>query len=186
MSEKNEKSGKDAKPEAAQEEAAPEAPASEKKSGKGGVLFVILGLFLVTLIAGGAGGGIGIYLADVIEKTVTAKIKALTEKETPELRYSGDVVLEPLEPIVTNLGEPSGTWIRLETAIVFPNGALPNPKVTAAEIRQDIVAYARTISLAQLEGPSALQHLREDLNERVAVRTDGLVSELVIETMVVQ
>ena len=61
-----------------------------------------------------------------------------------------------------------------------------DPKVMAAEIRQDIVAYARTLTLAQLEGASALQHLREDLNERVVTRTNGQVSELIIETMVVQ
>jgi flagellar FliL protein len=174
------------KPPEAPEEDAPEAAPAKPQGGKRGLLLTIVAWLLVTLVAGGAGGGIGIYLADVIEKTVAAKIQAVPDKEAPELRYSGDVVLEPLEPIVTNLGDPSDTWIRLETAIVFPNGALPNPKVTAAEIRQDIVAYARTISIAQLEGPSALQHLREDLNERVAVRTDGLVSELVIETMVIQ
>lgn len=70
--------------------------------------------------------------------------------------------------------------------MVFKNGSLPNPQVTAAEIRQDIVAYARTVTLAQLEGPSALQHLRDDLNERASLRTNGEVSELLIQTLVVQ
>lgn len=162
-----------------------ETPAA-KPASKRGLLLSLAAWLLVTLIAGGAGTGIGIYLASVIEKTVTAKIQAEPAKESPELRYSGDMVMEKLEAIVTNLAEPSDTWIRLETAIVFPNGALENPTVVAAEIRQDIVAYARTISLSQLEGPSALQHLREDLNDRVAIRTDGKVSELIIETMVVQ
>jgi flagellar FliL protein len=49
-----------------------------------------------------------------------------------------------------------------------------------------MVAYVRTITLAQLEGASALEHLREDLNERAALRTDGAVSEVVIQTLVVQ
>ena len=75
---------------------------------------------------------------------------------------------------------------RNQTAMVFQTGALKNPEVTAAEIRQDLITYARTRTLAQLEGPSALQHIREDLNERVATRTNGAVSELVIETLVVQ
>ena len=160
------------------------APAAEPKK-KGGLVMTIVAWLLVTLVAAGAGGGIGMYLADIIEKTVTAKMEAVPA-DKPELRYSGNMALEKIEPVITNLGSPSNTWIRLETAIVFPNGALSDPKVTAAEIRQDIVAYARTISLAQLEGPSALQHLREDLNERVATRTSGQVSELIIETMVVQ
>jgi flagellar FliL protein len=51
--------------------------------------------------------------------------------------------------------------------------------------RQDILAYCRTLSLEQLQGPSALQHLREFRRARVA-RTNGAAKELVIETMVVQ
>ncbi|MBZ8131778.1 flagellar basal body-associated FliL family protein [Afifella sp. IM 167] len=158
----------------------------EEKKG-GGILMAIVGLLVVTLLAGGAGGGIGIYLAGAIEDTVTARLKETPEDvNKPALRYSGDMVLQPIEPVITNLSDPSDVWIRLETAIVFANGKLPEPQVTAAEIRQDIVAYARTVPLKQLEGPSALQHLRDDLNERVQIRTNGEVSELVIVSMVVQ
>jgi flagellar FliL protein len=70
--------------------------------------------------------------------------------------------------------------------MVFKNGDLPNPDVTAAQLREDMLAYMRTVSLAQLEGPSALQHLREDLNERASLRTGGAVTELIIQTLVVQ
>jgi flagellar FliL protein len=146
----------------------------------------ILGVLLATLIAGGAGGGAGIYLTSFVEKLVEAKAAEQPAKEPPALRYSGDLVLERLDPVVTNLAEPDDTWIRMEASIVFPNGALPDPHVTVAEIRQDILAYTRTIALDQLEGPSALQHLREDLNERVAIRTGGLVRELIVETLVLQ
>src|SRR5690606_18823632 len=108
------------------------------------------------------------------------------EPALPALKYDGDMVLQSLKPVIANLGDPTDTWLRLETAIVFENGALPDPHVTAADIEQDIVAYARTVTMEQLAGPSALQHLREDLNERVAVRTNGLVTELIITTLVVQ
>lgn len=162
--------------------AAPEPPAKT-----GGKLGLILGLGLVTLVAGGLGAGLGIETSAKIEHALTARAKALPPADRAHsATFSGDALLQPLEPIITNLASPSDTWIRLETAIVFNNGAVKSPQVTAAEIRQDIVAYARTITLAQLEGPSALQHLREDLNERVAVRTGGLVNELVIQSLIVQ
>ena len=70
--------------------------------------------------------------------------------------------------------------------MVFKTGSVPNPDVALAEIRSDIVAYLRTLSMRQLEGPSGLQHLREDLNERVALRTKGQVRELIVEMLVVQ
>jgi flagellar protein FliL len=49
-----------------------------------------------------------------------------------------------------------------------------------------MLAYLRTLSLAQIQGPSGLLHLREDLNERVKMRSKGVVQELVLETLIVQ
>jgi flagellar FliL protein len=48
------------------------------------------------------------------------------------------------------------------------------------------MAYLRTLHLPQLEGASGLQALREDLAERVRLRSGGKVREFVIETLVVQ
>jgi flagellar FliL protein len=59
-------------------------------------------------------------------------------------------------------------------------------KAIAAEIRQDIVGYLRTLTVAQIEGPSGLSHLREDLTERVQIRSNGQVQDFFIETLVVQ
>lgn len=164
-------------------EAPSEDAAPPQKKKKGGTLIAILAL---TVLAIGAGGGIGMKLASTVEKAVTSRETDQPAVATSEMRYSGDDVLLRLEPVIANLAAPSDTWIRIETAIVFPNGSLDNPDVAAAQIGQDIVAYARTLSLSQLQGPTALQYLRDDLNERASLRTDGKVSELIIETMVVQ
>jgi flagellar FliL protein len=53
-------------------------------------------------------------------------------------------------------------------------------------MRQDILSYIRTMSLAQIQGPSGLLHLREDLNERARLRSKGVIQELVLETLIVQ
>ena len=175
------------------EDPADEAKAKEAAAAGGrfkGKLGLIFGFAMLTLIAVGAGAGAGMYFASSFEQTLIARQAAATEADKTRLpviiKYSGDRVLERIEPIVTNLASPADTWIRLEAAIVFANGAIADPKTTAAEIRQDILAYCRTLSLEQLQGPSALQHLREDLSERVSLRTNGAAKELVIETMVVQ
>src|SRR5271157_4863402 len=94
--------------------------------------------------------------------------------------------LYDLPPIVTNLGAPQDTWIRLEASIVFDPKALPHPEAVAGKIGEDVLAYLRTTTLKQLEGPIGLQSVREDLNERAATRSDGKVRELVLRTLVVQ
>jgi flagellar FliL protein len=48
------------------------------------------------------------------------------------------------------------------------------------------MAYLRTLALSQIEGAGGLQALREDLAERVRLRSNGRARELVIETLVVQ
>jgi flagellar protein FliL len=91
-----------------------------------------------------------------------------------------------LPPIVTNLGAPGDTWIRFEGSIILDPNALPHPEALANQIGEDILAYLRTVSLRQLEGPVGLENIRQDLNERAAIRSGGKVRELVIRTLVVQ
>ncbi|MBS9479321.1 flagellar basal body-associated FliL family protein [Ancylobacter radicis] len=154
--------------------------------GKGGV---VVALCVLTLLAAAGGGGLGIQLASTVEQVVTEKAKEKEEVEAnkPPLRYTDpEMVMESLKPIVSNLGAPSSTFVRIEASIIFKNGTLANPQIAAAQIREDVMAYLRTLSLSQLEGPSGLIHLREDLNERARMRSEGNVQELVIETLVVQ
>ena len=67
-----------------------------------------------------------------------------------------------------------------------PPRLCPIPKPWRARIGDDILAYLRTVSLRQLEGPIGLENIRQDLNDRAAIRSDGKVREFVIRTLVVQ
>ena len=91
-----------------------------------------------------------------------------------------------LPPIVTNLGAPQDTWVRLEGSIIFDPKTLAHPEAVAGQIGDDILAYLRTVSLHQLEGPIGLENIRQDLNERAATRSGGKVRAFVIKTLVVQ
>ena len=91
-----------------------------------------------------------------------------------------------LPPIVTNLGAPPDTWVRLEGSIIFDPKTLSHPEAMAGQIGDDVLAYLRTVSLHQLEGPIGLENIRQDLNERAATRSGGKVRTLVIKTLVVQ
>ena len=157
--------------------------ADAKKSGGKGWIGALL---LVTLVALGTGGALGVYLLSNVEKAVDLKKRDEQDKAVKVLNYTGDLTLRSVGSVVTNLAESGDTWIRLESSFIFKPGSLPNPEVTAAEIKADVAAYLRTVSMAQIEGASGLQHLREDLNERVALRTKGAVRELIVEAVVVQ
>jgi flagellar protein FliL len=91
-----------------------------------------------------------------------------------------------LPPVVTNLASPSDVWIRLEATLLFEGKTLPHGGALANEISGDILAYLRTETLAQIQGVAGLEHLRQDLNERAAIRSQGRVRELIIRSLVVQ
>ena len=120
-----------------------------------------------------------------------AALARVTAEYSPAA-FSGYVIAVPrsavvdLPPIVTHLGAPQDTWVRLESSIVFDPKTLPHPETVASQIGDDILAYLRTISLHQLEGSIGLENIRQDLNERAATRSGGKVHALVIKTLVVQ
>lgn len=126
------------------------------------------------------------YIVSAVERAVDERKKGEQEKTSHALIYSGDVVLKTLAPVVTNLANSGDTWVRVESSIVFNNGNVQNPDVVAAEIRQDMLAYLRTLTVSQIQGASGLQHLREDLSERAGLRSKGLVRELIVETLIIQ
>ena len=106
--------------------------------------------------------------------------------ETPASAPVETATVVDLPPIVTNLGAPQDTWIRLEGSIIFDPKTLAHPEAVAGQIGDDVLAYLRTVSLHQLEGPIGLENIRQDLNERAATRSGGKVRAFVIRTLVVQ
>jgi flagellar protein FliL len=106
--------------------------------------------------------------------------------ESPASAPAQSSTIVDLPPIVTNLGAPQDTWVRLEGSIIFDPKTLPHPEALVGQIGDDILAYLRTVSLRQLEGPIGLENIRQDLNERATTRSGGKVRAFVIRTLVVQ
>lgn len=135
---------------------------------------------LLTLLSIGAGIGLGSHLVHTLQAQA---------RPSPVLaQAAGDGTpsrLRRLKPIVTNIAEPADVWARLEAAIVFQD-EMPNADVLAARIGEDLLGYLKTLKLAQFEGAGQFQHLREDLKDRVAIRSGGDVRDVIIESLVIQ
>jgi flagellar FliL protein len=89
-------------------------------------------------------------------------------------------LLVQLAPITTNLASPAAVWVRLDASIVLD---APQPPALAEAIHQDLLALMRTLKMHQIEGASGFQHLKADLNERAAIRSDGHVTDVLIRTL---
>jgi flagellar FliL protein len=160
--------------------------ADGKEPGAKGSLVLWLGaMAAMTCVAIGFGGFVGLQLAAAPKKDQGDKVVAEHAPAHHDAAKKNSNMLE-LPTIVVNLTEPADTWVRIRAAIVFEDKAIAKPEVLAAEIAEDILGFMKTLSVAQIGGPSGLMHLREDLNERAVIRSDGKVRELIIENLVVQ
>ena len=106
--------------------------------------------------------------------------KAATRKDGKEKAEGDEPSVLPIEAITTNLAAPSDIWVRMELSLVFDG----NPDAAVAEqIHQDFLAFMRTVKLPQVEGASGFQHLKEDLEERARIRSNGRVKKILIKTL---
>ncbi|SIQ02628.1 flagellar FliL protein [Rhizobium sp. RU35A] len=168
----------------------------EKK--KSALVPTIAGVAIATLVAAGGGWVVGGMIApknpEAEKAAAEAKAKAAApapaadahggkkEEGLPHIATAAAGVVQ-LEPITTNLAYPSENWVRLEVALAFKG---PPELALAEEIHQDILAYMRTVSLQQIEGARGFQYLRDDIQERVDLRSQGKVSKVMFRTFVIE
>jgi flagellar FliL protein len=152
----------------------------ETKKSTGGLS--VLGLILLSLIAVGSGAGFGTMLPGLMQP---AKTPEPAPSKAEEAHAPGSQLL-PLTPITTNLAQPAATWVRLESMLVTNQDLGADGPVMVKRLSEDILGYLRTVSLDQISGPSGFQHLREDLNDRVRIRSEGKVTGVVITSLILE
>jgi flagellar FliL protein len=165
------------------DEAGEAAPTAGPK--RASLLILIAAMAALTALGAGSGGLLGLHLRGKMESKVEAKAEVAAGPEVKGT-YPAGMGLRSLTPVVTNLAGPEHTWIRLEAALVMEGDQSAEAKMLAAQIAEDIVAFLRTVPLSQVQGPSGFQHLREDLKDRVRVRSDGKVQDLVIQALIIE
>ena len=158
------------------------------ENGKGSAMGLIIPVLVVTLAAAGGGFLVARQVVAQAKAAAAGEPAAAADKPTPAAVAAAgrQPDIKELTPVVPNLAAPAGAVVRLQAAIVYDKAFAPQAELLAAKIGDDTLAYMKSLTVAQLEGAEGLQHLREDLGERAALRSDGRVRDVLIETLVVQ
>ncbi len=174
------------------------------KAGKGSG--GLIALVVLTLIAAGAGAAHGLQTFTAFLGAGGAKHEAAAETSAKPAPAHGEaapahgaapaaaapvklpskIVTRDLAPVITNIVMPPDMWVRLEATIIYDQAEVSNPEVTMTEISGDILGFLRSMTLRELQGADGLMFLRQDLKERVLLRTQGKVRDFVIQALVVQ
>lgn len=146
-------------------------------------MYFLLIVAILSVAAGAIGFFAGLRIVSSAREALTAKGG---EAATVSMAASTESAnLRPLSPIVTNLAGTPPVWIRVEASLVF-HEVPSDADALSARISEDLVGFLRTVSVKQLEGATGFQHLTEDLNDRVRVRSNGRVRELVIQGLIIE
>lgn len=157
---------------------------SDKKSPKwrDALMAVVLGVAVVVV-----GSLSGWLMVRHVSQTAVAAYKAEQAAKGPVSGpYAGDIELRSVPPVVTNLASSDEDWIRVETSVIMDRTNVKDPALVISRFRQDMLTFLRTVRLGQIQGPSGLVHLRDDLNERARISSGGLIKEVVLETLIIQ
>lgn len=147
------------------------------------LLYFILIVAVLTVMAVAAGFFVGQKISSAGQQV--AQGKGAEAASPGGSKHMENANLRALAPIVTNLAGSPPVWIRIEASLVFRD-VPSDADALSARIAEDIVAFLRTVPVKQIEGATGFQHLSEDLNDRVRVRSNGRVRELVIQGLILE
>jgi flagellar FliL protein len=179
------------------------------KTGKNsGAMALIVVVLLLTLVGAGTGFAVGSLLsgepagkppAATAQATDPTTAKADDGHAAPGAEESADaaegepqeiethaVRTVPFPPVLTTLAEPKGKWIRLEGSIQVVLETEDSVELLSERSGEQILTYLRSLRLDQLEGPSGVLGLREDLNEMVQTLSNGQVRGVLVHGLVVE
>jgi flagellar FliL protein len=163
---------------------------ADAEGGKGGG--GLIAFAIITVFALGLGAGFGAVLANMLTAPVAvAEAPAKSEEaeatgpKTAVQSVDATAKLVAMTPIVVNLAQPQDVWMRIEASLLV-QGIDFGADVLAGQVAEDFVAYLRTSTLAQFEGPSGFQNLREDFIDRAKIRDPEHVKDVIIHGVVIE
>lgn len=159
--------------------------ASEEVVGKSSGGISVLAFIILTLLASGAGGGFGMFVSSQRQETLPEPETKTDEAPAPNISKLQMFSL-PLPPITTNLAGASRVWVRIECTLISSVPMATETTSLTGQISEDIIAYLRTVTPEQLNGPGGFQHLREDLNDRLRTRTNSKDTSIIIQALIIE
>ena len=151
---------------------------------------MLVGIIISIVIGSGSGFCLGYFIgvpqaaatsANEAEAAGTAAAeKEETSAEGKPKASKNQNVITALDPIVTNLSDPSEIWIRLELVLA---SELPLEPDLSSQIHQDLLAHVHAMRLSEMAGPSAFIDLKAELLARARQRSEDRVQSLYVKTL---
>lgn len=159
----------------------------DQKAGSG--LGGFMASAVVALLLGLGGGGAFGYFAMPDAAPSNASSQGTTGTQSPPSppagRFPGDAIEVSVPSVITDLASDSKVRARLDVSIIVVHGT-PETTTLVGEVREDVIAYLKGLSLSDIEGVRGFQNLREQLDDRARIRGRGAILGLLIGGLVLE
>jgi flagellar FliL protein len=158
---------------------------------KSSILGTLVGFVLVTALAATTGVAVAWQLQSLRQgasaKPSDTHAASGAAGHAPNQKIVAGTIIKPLPTILTNLAGQNSkkTWVRLDLSVLLPHDMQQENELPAV-LAQDIIAFLRTVSTTQIEGPAGFQGLREDLEDIVRIRSQGKARGMVIRSFIIE
>lgn len=144
----------------------------------------MMGFLAALVLLTAVGGGAGFLAGNQLKQKLTAPPPPESAVVEPKIDKTEAVQFLQLPSIVTNLvGEKN--WVRLEAAVVLSDTKAV-AQGFASELSDDVIALIHSLSVQQIAGPAGFEHFREELQDRLALRSGGRVKQVTIQSMIIE
>lgn len=142
---------------------------------------------LIAVVLGAGGGGAFGYFA--IPDGTAAPPQAQSESKpqpapTPG-RFPNDAIELAVPSVITDIGTDPKMRARLDVSIIVAHGTSESTTLIG-EVREDMIAYLKGLTVADIQGVRGFQNLREQLDDRARVRGRGAILGLLIGGLVLE
>jgi len=140
---------------------------------------------IVALVLGaGSGGASGYFL---MPDAAPSNSSPHNEQPAPTApvagRFPEDAIELAVPSIITDLDTSSKVRARLDVSIIVAHGT-PETTTLLGEVREDVIAYLKGLTLDDIQGVRGFQNLREQLDDRARIRGRGAILGLLIGGLV--
>jgi flagellar protein FliL len=137
---------------------------------------------IVAVVLGVSGGGAFGYFA-IPDGSAPAPPPA-SESAEPQAapspgRFPNDALEVEIPSVIAELATDQKTRVRLDVSIIVAHGT-PETTTLKGEVKEDVIAYLKGLTPADIQGVRGFQNLREQLDDRARIRGRGAILGLLI------
>jgi flagellar protein FliL len=158
---------------------------SEQSGGMGG--FLVSAILAIVLGIGG-GGAYGYFMIPDASTGSSAQPQQPESVASPapgKGRFPNDALELAIPSLITDLDTDPKIRARLDLSIIVAHGT-PETTTLLGEVREDVIAYLKGLTLADIQGVRGFQNLREQLDDRARIRGRGAILGLLIGGLVLE